>query len=111
VKPRGDFQPGQRVEWQSSPSNPAISHGTLIEPDDGLGGPWWLVDVDGETKDVLVKTYALHPIGGIRRLRVADAIQHALVVAGRDRDAPWIPFDEILAAADAVIALDAEAAS
>jgi hypothetical protein len=105
-----EFEPKQRVEWRNG-SGGDISRGTLIEPDNEFGGPWWLVDVDGEEKQSLVKTYALYPEGGIRREQMADAIHRVMREKARQRtgrpyDACW---SDALACADAVIALDAEA--
>lgn len=103
-----EFTPRQRVEWRNDTGGD-ISHGTLIELDDGLGGPWWLVDVDGEDRHSLVKVYALYPDGGIRREQMADAIHRVMVAVARREGEPRFPaWSDALAAADAVIALDGD---
>jgi hypothetical protein len=105
-----EFAPGMRVEWRSGGDVGDISRGTLVEPDTGFMGPWWLVDVDGSERQLLVKTYALYPEGGIRREEMADAIHRVMREKAQQRtghpyDARW---SDALAYADAVLALEAK---
>lgn len=98
--------PGQRVEWRNGTGG-AVARGRLVSPDNGLGGPWWLVDVDGEDKPILVKPYVLYPEGGIRRERTADAIHQVMrMQAIRRTGVPDARWSDALACADAVIAMD-----
>lgn len=101
-----EFKPGQRVEWRNGTQGD-ISIGTLLAPDDGIFGPWWLVDVDGEDQKSLVKTYALYPLGGIRLERMADAIHSVMrTQAHRCHGAgPFPPWSDALEIAQAVVAL------
>lgn len=106
-----EWKPGMRVEWRSGVAGP-VQRGVLVEADDGVGGPWWLVDVDGEGRRTLVKTWALHPEGGIRRENIAKEVHSVLRRAAyRRHDMANLPvWDDALAVADAVIAMGTEPA-
>lgn len=98
--------PGVSVEWRDIGE---VRRGVLVEPDEGLGGPWWLVAVDGGDERLLVKTWALYPAGGIRRERMADAIHQVMLEQARRYfgTAGYRPaWSDALACADAVIALE-----
>lgn len=98
------LRPGGSVEWRDGTSG-GIRSGTLVEPDDGIGGPWWLVDVDGEEEQSYVKTHVLYPKGGIRRERVADAIHGVMRQHARACGTPGFPaWSHALACADAALA-------
>jgi hypothetical protein len=102
-------EPGARVEWRNG-SGGDVSAGTVIRYDNGLGGPWWLVDVDGEVRLSLVKARAVYPPGGIRLEQTADAIHHVLrKQAHRCHGAgPFPSWSDALEIAEAVIALGKE---
>jgi hypothetical protein len=104
-----DWRPGMRTEWRDGVAG-SVQRGVLIEPDGGVGGPWWLVDVDGQDERSLVKTWALHPEGGIRREEIAKEVHGVLRRAAYRRHdmANLPPWADALAVADAVIAMDAE---
>jgi hypothetical protein len=103
-----EWQPGMRAEWRDGLDGD-VQRGVLVEPDNGIGGPWWLVDVDGEERRSLVKTWALHLEGGIRREAIAHEVHSVLRRAAYRRHdmANPPPWEDALAVADAVIAMDA----
>jgi len=102
-------EPGGRCEWRSGGET---STGTLIHEDNGPFGPWWLVDVDGEDKPYLVKTYVLYPPGGIRLERMADEIHHVLRKQAHNchGSGPFPSWSQALEIAQAVVALEAVSA-